>query len=353
MATHLMAPETFIGVAEALGASDVALRRDDHGRAELRVRPRRARAAHVSTSPSTSRALRVAANGAEPRRQRDDGPVRRPPPTPRGLPRRSAASACTGWPKRRSACPSPPPLQPPPPWWVDGHRLAERRRRRGGRRRRRRRAPARLGRPRDPRRRDRDPHAGRRRAAGRHRRRGLAARPSTRCSATGTTPKRRPRRIVDGWIRTGDLGVIGPDGLYITGRLKDMIIVGGRNLYPEDAERATNAHPRRAQGQRRRVRDRRRKANAKASSSSRRRGSSARKPRKLAKQIATEVRKAMRVAADHVVLLVPGLAAEDAVRQAAARLTRKLYEAGQLVKSAVATAGRALGAAGRDPGAGF
>ncbi|MEW5785056.1 MAG: AMP-binding protein [Bacillota bacterium] len=48
----------------------------------------------------------------------------------------------------------------------------------------------------------------------------------------------------DGWLRTGDLAyfVGGPDGgppeLVICGRIKDVIIVGGRNIFPEDLERA-------------------------------------------------------------------------------------------------------------------
>ncbi|MQA84291.1 MAG: AMP-binding protein [Streptosporangiales bacterium] len=41
----------------------------------------------------------------------------------------------------------------------------------------------------------------------------------------------------DGWFRTGDLGWIGGDGrLRITGRLKDMFIVGGSNVYPAEVE---------------------------------------------------------------------------------------------------------------------
>lgn len=49
-----------------------------------------------------------------------------------------------------------------------------------------------------------------------------------------------------GWLRTGDLGyqVYGPGGLpelVICGRLKDVIIVAGRNIYPEDIERAAGA----------------------------------------------------------------------------------------------------------------
>ena len=39
------------------------------------------------------------------------------------------------------------------------------------------------------------------------------------------------------WLRTGDLGFLYNDELYVTGRLKDMIIVRGQNLYPQDLER--------------------------------------------------------------------------------------------------------------------
>lgn len=38
------------------------------------------------------------------------------------------------------------------------------------------------------------------------------------------------------WLRTGDLGFIKSGYLYIAGRLKDLIIVNGRNIYPQDVE---------------------------------------------------------------------------------------------------------------------
>ncbi len=47
----------------------------------------------------------------------------------------------------------------------------------------------------------------------------------------------------EGWLRTGDLGVVVDREVFITGRLKDLIIVGGRNLHPPDLEaRAATAH---------------------------------------------------------------------------------------------------------------
>ncbi|WP_410638977.1 fatty acyl-AMP ligase [Amycolatopsis sp. lyj-346] len=47
-----------------------------------------------------------------------------------------------------------------------------------------------------------------------------------------------------GWLRTGDLGVVHRGDLYVTGRLKDLIVVDGRNFHPQDIEAAAGeAHP--------------------------------------------------------------------------------------------------------------
>lgn len=48
----------------------------------------------------------------------------------------------------------------------------------------------------------------------------------------------------DGWFRTGDLGTIRSDGyLTINGRLKDMLIRGGENIYPREIEDQLIEHP--------------------------------------------------------------------------------------------------------------
>ena len=40
----------------------------------------------------------------------------------------------------------------------------------------------------------------------------------------------------DNWLRTGDLAVVFDGQLYITGRIKDLVVVAGRNHYPQDIE---------------------------------------------------------------------------------------------------------------------
>jgi len=49
----------------------------------------------------------------------------------------------------------------------------------------------------------------------------------------------------EGWLHTGDLGMMRPDGYFhITGRAKDMIIRGGENIFPREIEDFLMTHPR-------------------------------------------------------------------------------------------------------------
>jgi long-chain acyl-CoA synthetase len=48
----------------------------------------------------------------------------------------------------------------------------------------------------------------------------------------------------DGWLRTGDGGYVDEDGyLFLTDRIKDMIVTGGENVYPVEVEEALSHHP--------------------------------------------------------------------------------------------------------------
>ena len=56
-------------------------------------------------------------------------------------------------------------------------------------------------------------------------------------------PNLTAHAIVDGWFHTGDLGFYLEGELFVVGRKKDLLIVGGENLYPQDIEEIVGSHP--------------------------------------------------------------------------------------------------------------
>jgi fatty-acyl-CoA synthase len=65
------------------------------------------------------------------------------------------------------------------------------------------------------------------------------------CLFTGyyNRPDLTAEAFLDGWYRTGDLGFLLEGELYVVGRKKDLLIVGGENIYPQDIEEIVSAHP--------------------------------------------------------------------------------------------------------------
>ncbi|MFT9846102.1 fatty acid--CoA ligase family protein [Aneurinibacillus sp. REN35] len=57
-------------------------------------------------------------------------------------------------------------------------------------------------------------------------------------------PEETSRTLQDGWLYTGDMGYMDEDGyIFIVDRKKDMIIVGGYNVYPREVEEVLYEHP--------------------------------------------------------------------------------------------------------------
>ena len=57
-------------------------------------------------------------------------------------------------------------------------------------------------------------------------------------------PEETAKVVRDGWLHTGDVGILDKDGyLRIVDRLKDMIIRGGENIYPKEIEECLYTHP--------------------------------------------------------------------------------------------------------------
>jgi acyl-CoA synthetase (AMP-forming)/AMP-acid ligase II len=55
-------------------------------------------------------------------------------------------------------------------------------------------------------------------------------------------PDLTAQAFVDGWYQTGDLGFYRDGELFVVGRKKDLLIVGGENIYPQDIEQIVSGH---------------------------------------------------------------------------------------------------------------
>jgi 1-acyl-sn-glycerol-3-phosphate acyltransferase len=56
-------------------------------------------------------------------------------------------------------------------------------------------------------------------------------------------PEQTARLFDDGWLDSGDRAYIADGDVYVTGRVKDIVIRGGRNLYPQEIEETVGAVP--------------------------------------------------------------------------------------------------------------
>ncbi|MEV6877686.1 fatty acyl-AMP ligase [Amycolatopsis sp. NPDC051128] len=71
--------------------------------------------------------------------------------------------------------------------------------------------------------------------------RGYWGRPEASAATFGLPPL--DPETGEGWLATGDLGVLFDGELFVTGRLKDLVVVDGRNHYPQDIEQTVEEHP--------------------------------------------------------------------------------------------------------------
>ena len=63
------------------------------------------------------------------------------------------------------------------------------------------------------------------------------------CEGYRNNPEASKHAFSNGWFKTGDMGFFHYGQLFITGRKKDIIIVGGENIYPQDIEAILNEEP--------------------------------------------------------------------------------------------------------------
>ncbi len=67
--------------------------------------------------------------------------------------------------------------------------------------------------------------------------------PSVMSGYFGDLKATREVLSTDGWLNTGDIAYLADSDIYITGRSKDMIIINGRNIWPQDIEYLAETQP--------------------------------------------------------------------------------------------------------------
>lgn len=66
----------------------------------------------------------------------------------------------------------------------------------------------------------------------------------TQLTAYWKLPEKTREAVIDGWYATGDGGYLDAEGyLFLTDRIKDMIVSGGENVYPVEVEEVLRRHP--------------------------------------------------------------------------------------------------------------
>lgn len=136
----------------------------------------------------------------------------------------------------------------------------------------------------------------------------------------------------DGWLHTGDLGFLGEHGLYICGRAKDMIILRGRNHYPEDYETSTE----RVSGVRRgnviafAIPERERMVVVAETTAT-----SADEAERIATEVLHTLRRRLPRGPEEVVLVAPGTLPKTSSGKRQRRSCRELYASGGLAPMAV------------------
>ena len=130
----------------------------------------------------------------------------------------------------------------------------------------------------------------------------------------------------DGWMRTGDIGYLYDGEVFISGRKKDLIILNGRNIYPQSIEWEIEKVPTVRKGN--------------IVSFSAKRGDSEGlivvcesandRPEELALQIKEHISLSMGLAIDEVVVLAPGQLPKTTSGKVQRRKTAQIYEDGKL-----------------------